>query len=258
MTIEKTNRLTLKTPEGILFSFYVAGPVIRFLAWGVDLAVISVITSVTSPVLGLLGIISYDIAMAIRILYFFVLSIGYGIVLEWYWKGQTIGKKLLRLRIMDKKGLRLQFSQVVVRNLLRCVDSLPVFYLVGGIVCVLSKMDQRLGDIAANTIVIRMPKIKEPDLGLVLSDKYNSFREYPNLEARLRQSISPAEAGIAVQALYRRDQMDPLARIELFKDLSAHFRALVEFPQEATEGISDEQYTRNVVNTLFRTQARIL
>jgi hypothetical protein len=45
--------------------------------------------------------------------------------MEWRWRGQTIGKRVLRLRVVDAQGLRLHFTQVVLRNLLRFVDMLP-------------------------------------------------------------------------------------------------------------------------------------
>jgi RDD family len=174
--------------------------------------------------------------------------------LEWAWRGQTVGKRLFRLRVVDAESRRLQFNQIVTRNLLRFVDSLPLFYFVGGVVCWLSPRCQRLGDIAANTIVIRHPRLAEPDLDQLLAGKYNSLRQFPHLAARLRQRVAPAEAAVAFQALLRRDDFEPVARVELFADLAAHFRAKVEFPSEATDGITDEQCLRNVVDVLYRTR----
>ena len=255
MNKEKTNTLTIRTPEGVVFSMLLSGPVTRFLAWVVDLASIAVISSIIGSVLGVFGILARDLATAASILAYFAVSIGYGIILEWTWRGQTLGKRLLGLRVMDEQGLRLQFSQIVIRNLLRFVDSLPSFYFVGGLVCLLSRRAQRLGDVAANTVVVWSPKILEPDLDQILSDKYNSFHDYPHLEARLRQAVSPQESGIALRALLRRDELDPLARVELFRDIAAHFKSIVEFPQEATDGIPDEQYVRNVVDILYRAQS---
>jgi hypothetical protein len=95
----------------------------------------------------------------------------------------------------------------------------------------------------------------EPDLDQLLAGKFNSLRQFPHLAARLRQNTSPAEAGLALQALLRRDEFDPVARVEMFGDLAAHFRAKVEFPVEATDGVADEQYLRNVVDVLYRTRA---
>ncbi len=122
----------------------------------------------------------------------------------------------MSLRVMDVQGLRLQFSQIVIRNLLRFIDSLPACYLVGGLSCLLSPKSQRLGDLAANTIVTREPKIPRPDLEQILTHKYNSLRDYPHLVARLRQRTSPREANIALQALLRRNELDPISRVELF------------------------------------------
>lgn len=251
----KTSTLLIRTPEGIVFSQWLAGPVTRFLAWVVDLLCIAALLLALGQFLGLLQIVSANLAGAVYALGYFAISIGYGIVCEWWWRGQTVGKRMFRLRVVDAEGLRLQFNQIVTRNLLRFVDSLPLFYFVGGVACWLSAKGQRLGDLAANTVVIRNPRLVEPDLDQLLAGKYNSLRQYPHLMARLRQRVSPAEAGLALQALLRREEFDPLARVELFARLAAHFRAKVEFPAEALDGITDEQYTRNVVDVIYRTRA---
>jgi uncharacterized RDD family membrane protein YckC len=255
MLSSRTNTLIIKTPEGIEFSLRLAGPITRFLAWAIDMATIIAIITILNVVFGLLGILSRDLAMAGNIIVFFIVSIGYGILTEWYWQGQTLGKRLLRLRVMDEQGLRLQFSQVVIRNLLRFIDSLPVLYLVGGLACLFNKRAQRLGDFAANTVVVWSPRIAEPDLNQLLEHKYNSFREYPHLEARLRQNVTPLEAQIAIESIVRRNELDPRARVALFRDLCGYFKSIVSFPQQATDGISDEQYIRNVVEALYRPKA---
>jgi hypothetical protein len=166
-----------------------------------------------------------------------------------------VGKRLFHLRVMDAQGLHLQFSQVALRNLLRFVDSLPAFYLVGGVVSLLNSRGQRLGDLVANTIVVRHLKLPEPDVDQLMAGKYNSLRDYPHLEARLRQRVSAHEAALALQALLRRDQLDAQARVDLFEHLASHFRSVVVFPPEACEGITAEQYVRNVVDVLFRPRA---
>src|SRR5437588_4001141 len=250
----KTSVLQIRTPEGIVFSQLLAGPVTRFLAWFVDLLVIIAVVIVLGYAFALLNFISGGLGGALSILSYFVVSIGYGIACEWRWRGQSIGNKLFRLRVMDAEGLRLQFNQVVTRNLLRFLDSLPFFYFVGGVVCWLNPKCQRLGDLAANTIVVRNPRLAEPDLDQVLAGKFNSLRQYPHLAARLRQRTSPAEAAIAVQALLRRAEFEPVARVELFGELATYFRAKVDFPPEALEGITDEQYIRNIVDVIYRTR----
>ncbi|HWW02254.1 MAG TPA: RDD family protein [Candidatus Acidoferrum sp.] len=251
----KTSALEIRTPEGIVFSQLLAGPVTRAQAWVVDLLCTMALLTIMGYLLLPLQLVSPNLGAAAATLGYFCVSIGYAVVCEWWWRGQTIGKKLFRLRVVDAEGLRLQFNQIVTRNLLRFVDSLPLFYFVGGLVCWVSPKCQRLGDIAANTIVIRHPRLAQPDLSQLLAGKYNSLRQHPHLAARLRQRVSPAEAAVALQALLRRDEFVPVARVELFAELAAHFHDLVEFPAEATDGITDEQYLRNVVDVVYRSRA---
>lgn len=252
MAATRTQTLTVRTPEGVVFATRLAGPVTRFLAWAVDVMCIGVIANIVSYLTGPLLILSPDLAQALTILLLFATTLLYSILLEWLWRGQTIGKRLLRLRVVDLEGMRLQPSQVVVRNLLRAVDFLPAFYVVGGVTCLLSRYGQRLGDIAANTVVIRIPRLETPDVEQLTAGKFNSLRQYPHLEARLRQRVSPTEADLALRALMRRDDFEPAERVNLFHELAAHFRRQVVFPPETSEGITDEQYVRNVVDSLFR------
>jgi len=244
--------LIIQTPEGISFPLLLAGPFTRCLAWAVDMACIMAIAGAADIIFVLLGIISRDLAMAAGTAGSIIISIGYGILLEWKMRGQTMGKRLFSLRVMDAQGLHLKLNQIVMRNILRFVDILPGLYLAGGICSLVTPKAQRLGDLAAGTIVVYQPKIQEPDLDQLLADKYNSLRDYPHLEARLRQRVTPEEAGVALAALLRRDSLAPQARVALFRDLASRFQAMVEFPQQALEGISDERYVRNVVDVIFR------
>ena len=71
-------------------------------------------------------------------------------------------------------------------------------------------------------------------------------------------TVLAAEARVAVEALRRRDQLDDAERVRLFAELAAHFRAYVEFPESALVGLTDEQYVRNVVDSLFAVRERAL
>lgn len=251
---EKVNRLVIRTPEGCSFSLMLAGPIARFLAWLIDVLVTVALLFAVSQLISLLGAASRGLATALMFLAAFLIWFGYGIFLESWWRGRTVGKRIFRLRVMDEQGLHLVFSQVVIRNLLRFADMLPVFYLVGGLTCLLTRRAQRIGDLVAGTVVVRAPKLDLPDLSRAVSDKYNSFRAYPHIEARLRQRVSPVEARVALRALLRRDSLTPSGRVGLFREIARHFRSVVRFPQRATDSLSDEQYVRNVVETLYRSQ----
>ena len=252
----RTNTLLIKTPEGVVFSQTLAGPVTRFLAWLVDFMCVAAVLLVINIILAFLIVVSPEIGNAVALVFFFVVPVGYAMTLEWLWRGQTIGKRVMRLRVVDAHGLRLHFSQVAIRNLLRVIDLLPAMYVVGGLASLLSRKAQRLGDLAANTVVIRIPRITEPNLEQLGADKYNSLRAHPHLCARLRQRVAPAEASTALQAITRRDEFEAAARVQLFEDLAEHFKSKVAFPAEAIEGIADEQFVRNVADVLYRTETK--
>jgi uncharacterized RDD family membrane protein YckC len=228
-----------------------AGIPSRFVAWLIDVGVIMAASSLIRSGAGILVGLSADAGQALAILSFFVVSMGYRIVLEWHWRGQTVGKRVVGLRVLDSQGLNLRFGQIVIRNLLRAVDALPLAYLVGAIGMLGTRHCQRLGDVMANTVVVRTRRPPAPDLTQTRPTKYNSFRKYPHLVARLRQKVTPIEADLALTALLRRDSLDDTARVALFDDLARHFAAIVTFPPEITDGISDEQAVRNVVDVLF-------
>jgi uncharacterized RDD family membrane protein YckC len=248
----RANSLLIRTPEGIEFALPLAGPFSRMLALLVDLAAVAALSSVVEQALSPFQVLSKDLTGGVLVVVEFAISLIYAMVAEWLWRGQTVGKRLLGLRVVDAHGLRLEPSQVIVRNLLRLLDALPALYLTGGIACVFSRHRQRLGDLAAGTVVIRTSRFVKPNLDQLLGGKYNSLAESRHLAARLRQKLDPEIAHIALEALIRRDQLDPNARIELFAELAGHFRDLVPYPPEVAEQIADEQYVRDVVELLYR------
>lgn len=252
MPSDRRGHLVIRTPEGVEFSLLLAGPMARFLAWVIDEGVIIALEILIAAVVSLAPFFPRDWLGLFFAMSFFVLQVGYGMAFEWFWQGQTLGKRVMNIRVMDVQGFRLQPGQVIMRNLLRAIDQLPFLYLVGGLALFLSRYSQRLGDLAAATVVIQQERVKAPDVEQLFQGKFNSLMQYPHLAARLRQKVAPAAAIIALQSLMRRDQMEPIARVSLFEDLAAHFRTLVEFPAEATDSLGDEQYVRDVAEILFR------
>jgi len=234
MTSDRTHLFRVRTPEGVAFTVRLASPVLRAAAFMIDWAAVTVAWSLIGAMLNVLQVFSEDVAGLVVTVGFFLFSQGYGIATEWLWRGQTLGKRILRLRVVDARGLRLSFAQVVLRNLLRFVDALPVFYLVGGLTALLNKRAQRLGDLAADTLVVWEPAEPQPDFTALRGDKYNSLRAHAPAVARLRQAITPAEA-----------------RVRLFADLAAYLRKIAAAPAEAAEGVADEQFVRNVVDVLY-------
>lgn len=244
------NSLHIRTPEGIAFSLLLASPVSRFFAWIIDFFAIMVLYSVLNLTMAIFRVINGDIAQSITIMLYFIISIGYNIFFEWRWKGKTPGKRILRLQVIDAEGLSLRPTQIVIRNLLRVVDSMPLFYFVGGISTIFSKKYQRLGDIAGHTVVIKIPEIFNPDFQNLQKDKFNSLETYPHLIAKLRQRTNPIAVSAAIQAIIRRDEIEPKHRLILFKKLADYFKTLVSFPDELTTALTDEQYIRDIIELI--------
>jgi uncharacterized RDD family membrane protein YckC len=102
------------------------------------------------------GILSYALqnAPAVLAILEIILIFGYFIVME-ATRGATLGKMILRLRVVKIDGSPISWSESVIRNLLRIIDALPTAYIVGAILVWTSPLRQRLGDRAAKTVVVR-------------------------------------------------------------------------------------------------------
>ncbi len=251
---ERVHVWKVRTPEGVAFSYRLASPLLRMAATAIDWAAVSAAWSVLAVAVAMLKLLSVDFAGMVAAVSYFGLSQGYRMVTEWAWRGQTLGKRVVRLRVVDERGLRLTFAQVALRNLLRFVDALPVAYLVGGCAALMSRKAQRLGDLAAGTLVVSEAEEAAPEVAWSSGGKYNSLREHPHVVARLRQAVSTREARTAAAARARREELEPEARVRLFGELAEHFRGLTRLPEEAVEGVSDEQLVRNVVDVLYVTR----
>ncbi|MBD3420655.1 MAG: RDD family protein [Chitinivibrionales bacterium] len=255
LNYNKLDTLQITTPEGVRFSLVLADPFRRLFAFFLDQLIIYLAVITAGSVLAMLGMLSADVAVSLIILAQFVITTCYGIVFEWWWRGQTIGKRVFRLSVVDEQGFGLSLTQVIMRNIMRIVDTLPVFYLVGGAACLLSRKNQRLGDVAANTIVIHHRQLQIPDLENLFAEKYNTLRDSKLLAAQLRKRCTNELADIALQALIRRNEIVPEKRLRLFHSLADTFKALVTFPEDELETISDEQLVKNVVEVLYRNEA---
>ncbi len=116
----------------------------------------SIILGVVFGILGsIFGLFSQNAQNALGVVYLLlaILFFGYFIVMEAMW-GATLGKMLLRLRVVKTDGSPISWSESVIRNLLRIIDGL-FYYLVGAILIWTSPLRQRLGDRAAKTVVVR-------------------------------------------------------------------------------------------------------
>ena len=159
--------VNIETPEHVLFSCAVAGPARRALAYLVDLLVRVGIVAVVGFVLLLATAGSKELSgwkVGALLLLLFALEWGYFVASEMLMNGRSIGKRLLGLRVVTHEGLPVSFGGSMLRNLLRAADFLPTGYAVGLLTMTLDPRFRRLGDWAANTMVIveERPRLREP------------------------------------------------------------------------------------------------
>ncbi len=155
--INPEDDLVVATPERVAFDYAVAGPGSRFLAQFIDMAVQGALFTAVVIVAVSTGswVRQWQFGVLVLVLLGFALFLGYFPVSEALWSGRTIGKRALRLRVVGDQGEPVRLSQVAVRNLIRVVDFLPLFYGVGLIVLFINGRGKRLGDLAAGTLVVR-------------------------------------------------------------------------------------------------------
>ena len=157
-------RLEIETPERVVIAYDLAGIGSRFAAGTIDAAILLVpwcaagcvaaaVTGISSDLnqeeLGTLGWAVLGACVSIVFLYY----LGCELIL----RGQTPGKRALKLRVVSVHGGNAGTGAIVLRNVLRLVDMLPVFFVhvLGGLVMFLNRRNQRLGDLAARTVVVR-------------------------------------------------------------------------------------------------------
>ena len=133
---------------------------VDYLIWGAGLVVLIVLGIALLPALHTFNRISAQWAEAIVIFIVFVVNWGYFTLFEAFWNGRTPGKRVAKIRVIQRSGRSIGLVESMARNLVRYVDQLPFFYAVGVIAMFVTRQHQRLGDLAAGTLVVRD---SEPD-----------------------------------------------------------------------------------------------
>lgn len=192
-------RENLDSPERVHLELELAGPMSRAFAYGIDYSIVLVLMAVLLVlfVSGMQQILEWasewslirdlvesltnfstddsfepdskffrGIALAIGIYMILelVLTTVYFMFFETLLSGRTLGKRLTGLRVVSLSGALVGWRESLLRNLLRTVDSLPSGYFVGLVAIVLSPRGQRLGDLAAGTLVIRERRLEDGEV----------------------------------------------------------------------------------------------
>ncbi len=182
--------LSLYSSEKIYYSYRLSGLGSRFIGLLLDTLILGVVYLVlggfTAAMVGVFGDMLSEtliiVLVAVVLILYFLVSFGYFIFFETLWNGQTPGKRAAGLRVVRKTGEAVTFGNVLVRNLMRIVDALPAGNAAGMIAILFSENCQRVGDMAADTVVVREKNTDEPVL-------IESFSVDQEMAERLRPAI---------------------------------------------------------------------
>jgi uncharacterized RDD family membrane protein YckC len=146
--LDTTRRVA--TPEGIELTLHLAGPVPRAAAWAIDLALRIAIVVAASFVFLQLGRAGWGVVLLTAFFVEWLLPAW----LEAAWRGQTPGKRVMGLMVLNDDGTPVRWPAALTRNLLRAADFLPVLYGLGLVAMLMNRDFKRLGDLAAGTVVV--------------------------------------------------------------------------------------------------------
>lgn len=234
------DRITVSTPEGVDLTLELAGVGTRFLADLVD----ALIRIVPIVIIAVAAGSSGGVGIAIGAVVIFLLMFVYDVLFETRNNGRTPGKKAAGLRVVTDTGGPVDFRASAIRNLLRLVDFLPAWYLVGVITIIATRKNQRLGDLAARTLVIREAVVSAPAPPVIV----------PGLPRPPRPVVLPADwnlSAIAISDLeqaerymLRRGDLARGARENLAKTVADNIRAKVP---DIAPHISDETVVQQLL-----------
>ncbi|MFN7950542.1 MAG: RDD family protein [bacterium] len=204
---------TVITPEGVPLELRLAGPAARSIAYFVDGMIRLVVLVVLMIPLELLR--GYGVGMLLVVM--FLLEYFYFVTCEVLLDGQSPGKRVCSLRVISANGTPLSWQQSLLRNLLRPADQMPFAYGVGGVLMLAGRHFQRLGDVAAGTIVIREDTTPPPPpLPYSLDELKPLLKWIPNEVKALREVQQAVDLYVR-----RRDRLTPALRRTLVEPLVA-------------------------------------
>lgn len=235
---------SIDTPENIEFNYTVAGIGSRFLAAIVDTLLLGIIQVALAFVMGFLlaGVSDTEqgsvesILLAIWALLSFVFLWGYYIFFELSWNGQSLGKRLVRLRVVREGGRPITFVSSAIRNLVRLIDFLPGFYGLGVLVMFIDKRARRLGDLAGGTLVVKEQQAvsleslmaRSPAVSPLQALEHNPL-PLPALSPNM-QILTGKDYELVQEFLRRRSELGRESRMRLGKQLAEGLHSRLGIP----------------------------
>ena len=212
--------LSIETPEQIKISYSVAGIGSRFYAALIDFAILIPILFIGYYIIGH-AILDLDERLgnwlaALAGIATFALQWGYYMVFEIATNGQSPGKRVLGLRVIKVQGYPISFSDSAIRNIVRIVDMLPFAYGIGLLTMLLNKNWQRLGDLAAGTLVVKEDAKASPHPVKTPTVQKSTFAYAGWIQP---ERVTDAELGAIREYLSRRESLPRLRRLQLARTI---------------------------------------
>jgi uncharacterized RDD family membrane protein YckC len=233
------------TTEKVPFTYRVAGIGSRYLAWLVDFLALIGLTFIGLLFSNVLEIGRTGLGQATFQLWVFVLIWAYFLVFEWLWDGQTPGKRLLGIRVIRRNGTSVGFAGSALRNIVRVVDLLPAFYAFSFAVAASNRKNLRLGDLAADTLVVYLERRGGPVQAIL--DAESDKARLALLRQRLNQ-LDRAQRQTLLDLCLRRDQLRVAERARLFRSTSVFVQERLELAPAEYE--SDEKFVLKLAAVL--------
>jgi uncharacterized RDD family membrane protein YckC len=215
------DRLTIDTPEGVPLELTLAGVGSRFTSALLDYVLQIVILVALALVLSYgagFSPGSSSVSAAVWIVGFFTVFWGYDVAFEVLNSGRTPGKAANGLRVVLESGAPVTFVPSAIRNVIRIIDLIPGNYLVGVTSILVTKKNQRIGDLAGGTLVIREQRQLPPEVPL------GSSVPAPAWDT---SAVSQQELDTVAAFLARRHELAHGARIEIAAELAGRLRPKV-------------------------------
>lgn len=163
-------KIDVTTTQNVTIQYETAGFLWRFVAWLIDTAIVALFFILIIYLLFSLGIIK-DIETALTVIsvVLFIIKYSYSLLIEIITNGQSLGKKIVGIAVIKLNGNSLSTNDYLIRWAYRAVDFGMSLFSIGTISILMSEKNQRLGDMIANTTVIKL----KPDRIVTLDDLQN-------------------------------------------------------------------------------------
>jgi uncharacterized RDD family membrane protein YckC len=236
--VDLDDTLTVATAEGLELRLTLAGIGSRFISGAIDVVIQGILTVILVVVCLVIGG-GGGLALVVAIIGVFVIGLLYPILFEVLARGRTPGKRLSHLRVLREDGSAVDLQASAIRNIMRLIDGVALLYLPTLIGIAVTRRNQRPGDLAGATIVVREPRapvgvrsgaFASPPRPSDLARAAAAAAARSNGETGVRleaSAVTPAELAAVRGFLQRRSSLDPPARRELAGRLAAGLRGKV-------------------------------